>query len=458
MAAPSFVPDSTSAGELPPWEVAKAYAFHVVLADVAEQLGTKASDLIGGRVDEYIAERVTLKGGGHPSGRCVRQVIARCQEASWYPGCGSSARAGAGRPPVYSNHQKAEVARVAMDLKRKLYAPTPRRVRARLPQASRNPETGAPMSKCTIHRIFSTLCYDEVEDDPWQYLPCVSQDVLPSETKPLRVAAGKWILANTSAVSWRSHVAIDPCYALLAKTEQLKEEQMIAAMGHSRWMSKGAACKGPNLRAPATTKAQGPGYHSTRVDWTPVFARGKLLIYVVNPDEAAANPALPQKLTDSSNLAKFFQNVLPGLLKSMQRKHKWADLPRTLVHDKASYFVPPAHNRLQINVASALEEAGFRSWVGKGSASAAWLVRKFGDVYPHETVISHIRRLLDGRFACGQLHESFSHFAQRLKKVEDYMNSRAFAAQGGTGLLGLAQELRPRCEEMVRLKGERLHK
>ena len=128
----------------------------------------------------------------------------------------------------------------------------------------------------------------------------------------------------------------------------------------------------------------------------------------MNPDEAAANPALPQKLTDSSNLAKFFQNVLPGLLKSMQRKHKWADLPRTLVHDKASYFVPPAHNRLQINVASALEEAGFRSWVGKGSASAAWLVRKFGDVYPHETVISHIRRLLDGRFACGQLHESFN--------------------------------------------------
>ena len=58
----------------------------------------------------------------------------------------------------------------------------------------------------------------------------------------------------------------------------------------------------------------------------------------------------------------------------------------------------------------------------------------------------------------GQLHESFSHFAQRLKKVEDYMNSRAFAAQGGTGLLGLAKELRPRCEELVRLKGERLPK
>ena len=40
----------------------------------------------------------------------------------------------------------------------------------------------------------------------------------------------------------------------------------------------------------------------------------------------------------------------------------------------------------------------------------------------------------------------------------DTMNSPAFVAQGGTGLLGLAQELRPRCEELVRLKGERLPK
>ena len=62
------------------------------------------------------------------------------------------------------------------------------------------------------------------------------------------------------------------------------------------------------------------------------------------------------------------------------------------------------------------------------------------------------------RFPRALCHESFSHFAQRLKKVEEYMNSRAFAARGGIGLLGLAQELRPRCEEQVRFKGARLPK
>ena len=45
-----------------------------------------------------------------------------------------------------------------------------------------------------------------------------------------------------------------------------------------------------------------------------MFARGKLLIYVVDPEEAATNSDLPAKLADSRNLAKFVRNVLPGLL------------------------------------------------------------------------------------------------------------------------------------------------
>ena len=53
-----------------------------------------------------------------------------------------------------------------MDLKRKLVKPTPRNVRARLPNLTKNPETGQHMDDKTIHGIFSTRCYDETEDDP----------------------------------------------------------------------------------------------------------------------------------------------------------------------------------------------------------------------------------------------------------------------------------------------------
>ena len=78
--------------------------------------------------------------------------------------------------------------------------------------------------------------------------------------------------------------------------------------------------------------------------------------------------------------------------------------------------------------------------------------------YLHETVIAHIRRLLDGQFAHSQLHESPEHLTQRMQKVEDCMNSPSFAACGGQGLTGLAKDLRTRCEEVRRRQGERIPK
>jgi hypothetical protein len=135
-----FCPDTLKDGVLPPWEVAKAYAFHVVVKDVAEMLGERPADILGKRVDEYIASRLCLKGGGHPSARNIRKLLANLPDSSWYPGKNSDQSPG--RPPVYSEHVKDEIARVGMELKRKNMAPTPRKVRARLPQLTRHPDTG----------------------------------------------------------------------------------------------------------------------------------------------------------------------------------------------------------------------------------------------------------------------------------------------------------------------------
>ena len=163
-----FCPDTVKDGVLPPWEVAKAYAFHVVVKDVSEILGERPAVLLGKRMDEYIASKVCLTGGGHPSARAIRQVLASCANSSWYPG--RISEASPGRPPVYSEHTKQEIARVGMELKRKNMAPTPRKVRARLPHLTRHPGAGRPIDKKTIDAVFQTRCYDENEDDPWQYL------------------------------------------------------------------------------------------------------------------------------------------------------------------------------------------------------------------------------------------------------------------------------------------------
>ena len=140
----------------------------------------------------------------------------------------------------------------------------------------------------------------------------------------------------------------------------------------------------------------------------------------------------------------------------MQTKHGWADIPRTLVHDKASYMVTPTHSRLSAAFAAGIKRGGFPSWVGSEGASADWLAKKFGDVYLHETAISHVRRLLDSDFAHHKLCETPAHFRQRMQQVEDHMHSDAFAAKDGTGLLGLCKQLRSRCKALVDGGGERL--
>ena len=43
-----------------------------------------------------------------------------------------------------------------------------------------------------------------------------------------------------------------------------------------------------------------------------------------------------------------------------------------------------------------------------------------------------------------------------MQRVEDHMNSEAFAAKDGTGLLGLCKQLRSRCQALVDGGGERL--
>ena len=52
--------EATREGELPPWEIAKALAYHQVLADISDHLETFAVELVGQRVDEYIAGKLTV--------------------------------------------------------------------------------------------------------------------------------------------------------------------------------------------------------------------------------------------------------------------------------------------------------------------------------------------------------------------------------------------------------------
>lgn len=452
----AFDPSGTQEGRLPPWEIAKAVAYRTVLNHIGKHTGMEPAELLGQRVDEFIANNVVLVGGGHPTQRAVRELLKKVSSSDWFPGKPKEHKGG--RPAVVSDFQKAEVARAAMELKRKRVAPTPAKVRAVLPRRCINSETGLPISDKTIRGVFKTLCFDETEDDPWQWLTSASQDYLPSSALPLRVTMAKHILKHMPQQAWASHVAIDPCSSLLPRNIKLLEEQQVAAMGKSKWMSKESRRKGVNLRASAFATKQSSGSNVLQVHWTPVFARGKILIHVCDPQAAAKDPSMPAKLNDSTSLAKFVRRVLPGLLDQMKAQHGWSTVPRVIVHDKASYMVNSMGEQLNPVFGGALAEAGFRSWVGTQGSTTRWMCSKWGDVFLHETAIAHIRRLLAGQFASSRVCESFEQFEQRMQAVQEHMNSDAFAAEDGDGLRGLAKELHTRCREVVARKGERLPK
>ena len=107
-----LVPDRTQHGRLAPWEVAKAIAYSTVITDISEHLGQAANELIGERVDDYIAKKLKLVGGGSPTARAVRHVVARNRDGDFYPG--KPCENPRGRKRLYTEHQISDAARVGM--------------------------------------------------------------------------------------------------------------------------------------------------------------------------------------------------------------------------------------------------------------------------------------------------------------------------------------------------------
>ena len=447
-----FAPDSTQNGRIPPFEVAKAFAFHVVLEHMAKHMDRSIPTLVGDEKGSFIAKNLQLKGGGHPSRISVFQTIAKCKNKNWYPGkdMGKST----GRKPDITEYQKSEMARVLMESKRKLVKPTPEVGRAKLPRLSINPATGRAISDWTIYNIMHTMCYDEKEDDPWVYMHSPSKDFLSDAMKKHRLVTGEHYDDHFPTGAWSTHVAIDPCISILPSTDAQTDEQRVAAMGKRKMMSPKSRLKGPNCRASATTNHQGKD--SLKVHWTPVFALGQVYIYVCDPSAAARDPELPTRLNDGEGVAKFVKHVLPGILDEMKNEYGWSRVPRTIVHDKASYFVAPRTQRLATHFAAALRSARMKSWLGSEDEDCGWLAGRLGDVYPHETVISHIRNGLSHRFPRSTPGETCARFSGRMAKVQEFMNSDDFAARDGGGLASLAESMRERFRRVVDLKGERL--
>ena len=108
--------------------------------------------------------------------------------------------------------------------------------------------------------------------------------------------------------------------------------------------------------------------------------------------------------------------------------------------------------------AAGLRAGGFTSWASPNGGDCKWLARNLGDLYLHETVISHVRRLLSTKFMRKALNETPGEFRARMLKVEKYLNYEMGRNGPGQALLELGDTLHQRCEALIERKGERLPK
>ena len=190
-------PGNTAAGKLAPFQVAKAVAYEQVISSMERHMGKTCWELLGQSKAQFTAEQLTVVGGGSPSDRAVKKHWAKTKnDPKWFPG--RKVKSQAGRPCQITDGQKKAIADKAMELKKSLVAPTPERVRICLPRKTINKATTKPISNKMIHKIFSTMCYDGQEDDPWQYLNSRQQDAFTDQNKPGRVKIAQHVMGNVS--------------------------------------------------------------------------------------------------------------------------------------------------------------------------------------------------------------------------------------------------------------------
>ena len=72
-------------GTLPPFEVAKAFAFHVALAHIERHTGMSSRQLLGESRKAFIARQLQLEGGGTPGFTAVQNAVKKCSEQGWHP-------------------------------------------------------------------------------------------------------------------------------------------------------------------------------------------------------------------------------------------------------------------------------------------------------------------------------------------------------------------------------------
>ena len=410
-----------------PWQQAKVFG----LKEAWEEMH---GDKTYGKV-AWITERVYVQGHPqkHPSDESVRKLLKNMDDdEEWFPGkvYGSLG----GRPSQVPETNKIAMARSAMALKSRGVEPTYSLVIAQCPNASINPVTGEPVSKQVVYDILESHCYDIDPETPWCHQKRLAKVAVLPQDVPKRLAFGKHMLElkHTPRWYWRHTIWTDICNCVLATTVRKANAQALARKSGSGWMSDDARHNPENMRGNKRELVLA-GKECVRAYWMPVLAQGKLHVELLGSgfagDHVSGMSTFVHKLRVSINSR--FRDNQPGVV-----------------------FVDLGGGFYQGGVITdefkrALKEHGINAFHGD---DASIQPGSSGDLWPHETSVSWMRRRLAVTLPADPWEETEEELGARLKAAAAWVNQHHDVEE-------LCKEMPQRMHDLVyEAKGHRLDK
>ena len=394
-------------------------------------------DLKDGQVNlQWIANKLTVGGGGCPTREAVRLLLLRIDgDSEWYPG--KSYQTQHGPAPMLTKAKRRAIATSMMAAKKRGHEPSTALAVHFCPAATLNPATSAPFTPKYIRKVFTEDCYDLTPENPWQFQRCLQKTWLPPALQAQRLAWAKKELAEARPPVWyfNNLVWLDPCYTIIPAGPKKAADLEQAARGTKRYLSNDARAYSRNLRAPKQCTTQ-CSWKDRRVWWVLVMSRGRIAVEV-----------MPEGWKDDAAGMAMFAQRLPGVLKRMMGRG--TATPKVLYSDRGPGMFVPRTGQATGAYAEGVQKAGLRLYTG---TDASRQPADLADVLLHETAIACFKRNLAAASPAGDpWKETHQQFQARVASVVKEANKRC-------NFRLLCCEYLTRLETLVQQKGDRLKK
>ena len=144
----------------------------------------------------FIASKLMKNKDGKPSAKdqptsqSVKEFFLKIDsDPEWFPGKHSDTKRGPKR--VLTGGKVGAIVSACKKLKAEEEEVTYSDVVARCPVATLNPDTGEPVDKKLVYRVFRENCYDEGAHDYWEHYTLMSQTALDEQAIAKRVLFGR---------------------------------------------------------------------------------------------------------------------------------------------------------------------------------------------------------------------------------------------------------------------------